>query len=356
MIKSSGIFRQRAKKLVQTGLHTRMQLRSISEARRGRKQLEAARGSLSKASQCNIRDYAVEVLGWRGYAPWLALYTAAQGGFHPGWLPDNYYQRVAGPLVNGEYHHIARHRACNGIAFDGSGFADIAYSVNGIFYDTSYGVIAPDDLNQFFQDRAKQLVFKADSSGLGLGLAFFDAAEATPEALHPLGNGVLQNRITPHSFFDQFGLASLATLRLVTAIGADGVASVRGCYLKLGRAGGSHVVANDQVRVAVDWDTGEMAAEGYLSDWRPVVKHPDTGQPWGGQKIPCIAACVQTVLKLHAQNTLPRLLCWDVAIDTLGDVQVLEWEGGVVSFAEATQGPCFADLGWDRLHLDGARS
>ena len=43
----------------------------------------------------------------------------------------------------------------------------------------------------------------------------------------------------------------------------------------------------------------------------------------------------------------------DVVVDEDDNVRVLEWEAAVVTFAEATQGPCFDGLSWQRLHLDG---
>jgi hypothetical protein len=42
---------------------------------------------------------------------------------------------------------------------------------------------------------------------------------------------------------------------------------------------------------------------------------------------------------------------WDLCIDGDGAVRVLEWNGGHndITFSEATQGPCFADLDRETL-------
>lgn len=343
--------KQQAKALLRTARLARMHVQKISEARRALSVLEAAKGRLEPRIVNATKDYAAEILGWRGYAPWLQVYSAVAGEFRPGWLPDNYYYGVVMPKVNGEYHHMARHRGANAKLFDSDAFPDLAYLVNGLVFDRDYRIIAPDRLAGFLRDRAETLVIKADRSGFGRGILFMKTQALDLDLLRSIGNGVIQARITQHEAFEQFGVPSLATLRIGTAIGEDGQPSVRTCYLKLGRAKDTHVIANNQVRVAIDWTDGSLSGEGYLSNWQPVDGHPDTQVAFAGRTVPNISGCVSTVLDLHGRLPLPRYLSWDVVVDAAGAVRVLEWEGGVVNFGEATQGPCFADLGWDQLHL-----
>ncbi|GEM_PF-3607225 len=42
-----------------------------------------------------------------------------------------------------------------------------------------------------------------------------------------------------------------------------------------------------------------------------------------------------------------------MTVDTYGNVKVLEWNGSNNGFtySEATQGPCFKDLEWEKLHV-----
>jgi hypothetical protein len=46
-----------------------------------------------------------------------------------------------------------------------------------------------------------------------------------------------------------------------------------------------------------------------------------------------------------------RCVGWDLTVDSDEQVMVMEWnaEHNDVKFSEATQGPCFADLDWQRL-------
>lgn len=60
--------------------------------------------------------------------------------------------------------------------------------------------------------------------------------------------------------------------------------------------------------------------------------------------------CVLTVTKLHKKAPYARCIGWDVTVDGDENVRLLEWnpEHNGIKFSEATQGPCFADLGWER--------
>ena len=50
---------------------------------------------------------------------------------------------------------------------------------------------------------------------------------------------------------------------------------------------------------------------------------------------------------------VPFAICigWDMIIDTNNEIQIMEWNGSHndIKFSEATQGPCFSNLGWDKL-------
>lgn len=54
------------------------------------KAIESRRGITDPKLLATCDEYAGDVLGWRGYAPWLYVYTAESGCFKPGWIPDDY--------------------------------------------------------------------------------------------------------------------------------------------------------------------------------------------------------------------------------------------------------------------------
>lgn len=345
----------RLKKIGRGGLNTidmaRLQNTRRRQARQALRELEKCGHTLSRQMRSEIRDYAIDHLGWHGYAEWLAVYTAVAGRFKPGWLPDNYYFAEVMPRVNGDYHHVGRRRAMNTYLFEAEDFPDLAYIVNGLAYDRHYQPIQLEKLPAYLCQHTDDVVLKADNSGYGTGVRILRADRITPADLAALEDGVVQARIIPHEFFDQFRLGALPTLRIGTVINDAGQPEHRICYLKLGRAGHENVLAHDSLRIPVDPATGRLADTGFKTSWRTVQAHPDTGVTLGGLTMPMIQECINTALRLHAVWPLPRFVSWDMVPDHNGRVQVMEWEGGVVRVGEATQGPCFADLGWDRLHL-----
>ena len=56
---------------------------------------------------------------------------------------------------------------------------------------------------------------------------------------------------------------------------------------------------------------------------------------------------------LDAVQPYARCVGWDVTVDADEKVMLMEWnaEHNDVKFSEATQGPCFSDLNWERLRV-----
>ena len=105
------------------------------------------------------------------------------------------------------------------------------------------------------------------------------------------------------------------------------------------------------VRVSVDTKTGQFADAGYLSDWTETPCHPDTKVGFTGNVVPAFKACTEIVLKLHGRFPFAQSIGWDTIVDRNNSLKVMEWNGdhNDIKFSEATQGPCFADLGWETL-------
>lgn len=342
-----------AKKWFNTANASRKQWMNVREAKRALSVLERDGRALPQKTRKQAREDACERLGAQRHEHWLMVYAAVAGRFHDGWIPESYYLEHVMPRINGVSHHLGRVQATNAVLMERDVLPDILYILNGRLLGRRLESLSEQEAWQRIQDSGSEVVFKADSSGFGQGVRTVRTADFEVRDLRQLGNGVIQMKVRGHDVFDQFGMEALATLRLGTSLPSTAEPKIRNCYLKIGRANQNHVVACNQVRVAVDWRTGDLDSRGFLSDWQVVDRHPDAGATFANIKLPGIERAVQTVLKLHSAMPFARYVSWDLAIDRLGEIQVLEWEGGVVSFAEAVQGPCFADTAWARLHLHG---
>jgi hypothetical protein len=313
--------------------------------------LERYLGKTSRAELDRADAYAREVLGHACYAPWLYVYTAVAGRFKEGWIPDNYYGRIVVPKLKGAYGVASSLKGLQRAMFASDAFPDVAYYANGLFIKPDDTPIAPDAVARELFAGRDRLVFKIDNSRQGKGIFFFDRKSFDIGKIKALGSGVFQDVIVQHDALGCFAPRSVATLRLTTAVNDEGTVSVRACYLRLGRDADTHVQSNSHVRIPVDCLTGKLSENGYLTDWTLVQAHPDSKIRFAGVTVPSFDECVATVQALHQKVLFDRCVGWDLAIAVDGSVKVMECnaEHNDIKFSEATQGPCFADLRWDRL-------
>ena len=166
-----------------------------------------------------------------------------------------------------------------------------------------------------------------------------------------LANGVFQDFIYQHQSLEEVMPDSVATLRITTILDHKGKASPRASYLRIGRRAETHVKSASHIRVPVNLKSGELGDQGYLTSWLPIDSHPDSQIKFAKRKIPSFNKCISTGLELHELIPYVRCIGWDMTIDKNNNVKVMEWNAGHndIKFSEATQGPCFSDLGWEKL-------
>lgn len=316
-------------------------LRNITQSRSGI-------GTSTKAS-CD--NYARLRLGWKGFAPWLYVYSAVHGEFKEGWIPDNYYGTVVLPSAKGAHGAVSQLKTLSRRLLGTDALPDLSYFVNGKFYNLDNSPIPLAQVKKtLFRDHSS-IVFKQENSQQGAGIYFFDQANLDISTIVRLGNGVFQKIITQHAALDAFTANSTSTIRMTTVIDPSGMPSLRACYIRFGRATDTHVKSKSHVRVPVNLLSGTLSERGFMSDWSEIHCHPDTNTPFASLTIPNFDACRSLVLALHRRSPFARCIGWDIAIDKNSTPFLLEWNGehNDIKFSEATQGPCFSDMAWDEL-------
>ncbi len=296
-------------------------------------------------------EYAVDVLGDAVFAPWLYVYSAVNGAFREGWMPDNYFGWVVLKKTKGMYADVSALRAMPSYIFADPSFPDRGFHANGRLFDAERNMLPVDKAKEVLFANGDAIVFKADASGRGDGIYFLQKADFDPFDLKALPDGVFQSYVKQHAFFDRYTDASVATLRMTTAQDPTGAVALRAAYLRFGQGRDTHVKSESHIRVTVDLQSGELAPSGYRTDWTMLDAHPDNQEPFAGKVIPNYQECVQKVCELHEKFPFIQSIGWDVIVDTEGAVQVMEWNGAHndIKFSEATQGPCFKGLGWEDL-------
>ena len=314
------------------------------------KSIKPERGTLSNQLISECDDYALDILGDKIYAPWLYVYSAIAGKFKPGWIPDNFYGAQVVPNINGHYGACASLKPLNSTFFKAKEFPDSGSYVNGFFLDTFNKVHSPGKFKEILFGDCDRIVFKADKSLKGTGIYLFDRTNFDPADFQVLGNGVFQRYVDQHPLFNEYTPKSVATIRITTAIDEEGKASARGSYLRLGAEHDTHVQSASSLSIPIDLVAGVLSDTGYMPSWITTRQHPASGKGFVGVKIPNFNKCVDVVTSLHLKVPFVRCIGWDVTVDKNGEVVVLEWNGGHngIKFTEATQGPSFADLNWER--------
>ncbi|MEI6003203.1 hypothetical protein H3V53_40830 [Paraburkholderia bengalensis] len=313
--------------------------------------LEKLHGKMSPSLRRQADDYAQEVFGDPVYAPWLRVYAAVSGTFREGWIPDNYYGAVVVPRLKHGYGEMSNLKTVTRLIFLDDAFPDLGYFANGLFYTKEHTPISDHEVRATLFGESNRIAFKLDRSGQGKGVFVIHYDSFDPQLIRLMGNGVFQAFIRQHEIFDIFARGPVATLRLTTVVEPGGRVSLRACFLRLGRAGETHIQTGSEVCIPVNPSTGELGPRGYLSDWTDVEEHPDTKMKFQHVTHPAFAACVAKALELHRKVPFVCCVGWDMTVDVDENVKVLEWNAqhNDIRFGEATQGPCFADLGWERL-------
>ena len=342
----------KAKKFLKRKISThKYHLRQRDEAKEVLTTLESVKDKTNPKLIKLSDEYARDVLGDRIYAPWLYVYSAIAGDFKEGWIPANYYGKVVIPAIKGSYRALSQLQTLTSQLFQSSAFPDVAYYVNGLFLGVNRTVLDEREVKQVLFKNGEVVVYKLERSSGGKGIFLFDKGSFDTKKIQILGNGVFQDYIDQHPFFKEYMPSSVGTLRLTTIIDKSGASSVRACYLRTGRSVDTHVKSSSNIRISVNLKTGELDTLGYLPSWLAVDKHPDTDIVFAGRRIPNFDNCVSVALKLH--RLIPYVPCvgWDMVVDKDNRIKVMEWNGGHngIKFSEATQGPCFSDLGWEKL-------
>lgn len=315
------------------------------------KSIEHEKGKISKTIKKLTKEYASDVLGWSGFAPWLDVYSAIAGEFKEGWIPDNYYGMIVVPKLKGLYGMITEAKSLTSKILFTDSLPDIAYYVNGLFFSKLWEIIPKESVEEYLFINDSLIVYKVDKSKQGKGIYFFKRENYNNEKIYKMGNGVFQKYIEQHKFFEEIMPNSVATLRLTSIIDNNGKASCRAAYLRIGRSEDTHVKSSNAIKVPVELSSGKLYKKGYLSNFQSINYHPDTNFTFEGKIIPKYNDCVDFILKTHQKAPYCRSIGWDITVNKKENIQLMEWNGlhNDIKFSEATQGPCFADLGWEKL-------
>jgi hypothetical protein len=288
------------------------------------------------------------VFGSAAYAGWLKFYATVQGAFREGWIPDNYYGRVVVPRTKPDAP-VSGFKTLTQRVFRSQSIPDLAYVIRGRFYDAACAPLTAHELKAALVASGAFAIYKRDGSSKGRGVVRFATGKVDLAALAAMPDGVIQRFVNPCALYRELSPWGGATLRITTVF-ADRP-EVRSGFLRLARRDEASLFAKTAVKLIVDTDTGRTWEGAFLGDWRKSPVHPDSGVPLPAMAVPKFTESVALVLALHAGLPHYASIGWDLTVDDAGQPQILEWNGehNGIKVTEATTGPSFADLGWEKL-------
>ena len=288
----------------------------------------------------------------------LCLYshTWKWGGvarFLEGWIPDNFFGMSVVPNLSIRYSDIFELKTLTNAILKTGALPNIGYHIDGICYDSQFTKTCFNEFRSLLEQNHEYVFIKKDNSARGHGVQKFQVKELTDERLKHFGNCVLQLPIEQHPFFAKFGSNAVATVRITTVKDADGNISMRAAYLRLGRENSQWVEAENSLRVAIINKEGLLDACCYTPDWRRWIHHPDSLAKFNNKSIPKFQQAVELCTVLHRKIPHIQIIGWDIAIDKNNVIKVMEGNGGHtdIKFSEATTGPCFLGLNWERYKI-----
>ncbi len=109
-------------------------------------------------------------------------------------------------------------------------------------------------------------------------------------------------------------------------------------------------MSSSSVSVPLNINTGELNSKGYMN-WVEVDAHPDSNTSFQNKTIPNFNKCIDKALKMHRVIPFVGCIGWDLTVDNLEEIQLIEWNGinNDIKLSEATTGPCFKNLDWENL-------
>lgn len=140
-------------------------------------------------------------------------------------------------------------------------------------------------------------------------------------------NFIIQEKIEPHKIFEKIYPKAINTLRVITYTTRNGIKTAPIC-LRVGSGGGvvDNIHAGGMV-VGVT-DNGVCLDKAYVlgncDNKAYYTKHPDTGVVFEGYELPMIPKIIDVAKTLHKMTVNIDMISWDFAVDSKGDIIVIE--------------------------------
>lgn len=294
-----------------------------------------------------IKEYAKERFGSKGYWPHLARYAEIKGKFVKGWIPDDYFLFILEPRLNPkEYKTMGQQKTYDYRRFGEFAIKPLFLFVSGVFFDPDFEVLHKEQIQSLLGDYNDTIVVKQDFGMGGKEVQVMHSSEFKPELLRRNKNYVIQPYIKQHKILNDLYPESVNTLRVLTFLKRDGSVVVNYTMLRFGMdgmkvdnisSGGKCLFIDPNGKPA------KMAIDGWGFPY--TEKHPNTEFVFADLELPMYQEILDTCIAAHRKNPYVRLIGWDVCIEEHGKPKLIEWNTHRPSYTweDALFGPFLTD-------------
>ena len=282
---------------------------------------------------------------------WHQFYKKINGSFHKEYIPEDLFYSTIEPALNrSELLPALADKNLHGKLFEGAKRPKtIIRNVNG-YYLKDNRIISKEQAVKICQQH-ERLVFKHTmNSGGGVGVMLITLKDGISDFKDKPIDGVFdwykkdfiaQEVIKQNKVISSLNASSINTLRVISYLREDGV-KILSTAIRIGGEGEFlDNVAVSGVACGLN-DDGTLKDLGYDKFYNGIHKRDD-GRLFKDIRIPFYDKVKNEVIRLHEQVPYFKLISWDIALDDMDEVVMIEFnvKGQGVFTHQLITGPLF---------------
>ena len=309
----------------------------------GKGQVEAIKDFYSKKNIKNIKLY------------WHRFYIACNGHFSTGYVPENLFYAVIEPKLNNRQSAsvLMDKNLLEKLFPHAKQPQTVVKNINGFFFTNKGEMVNQESVRTISETYGSVFIKPTIDTGGGKNVSslnFKDNAGNTAETafgqlLDEYGkNYIIQQKVEQHEIMAGLNPTSLNTFRVMSYLNSKEVA-ILSVIVRMGREGSiTDNSTTGGISCGVKSD-GSLNAIGYQLSGEK-FHSTSTGLKFDQIHLPFLPKIEIAVKKLHYEVPYFKVISWDLAVDSKGEVVLIEIniKGQDITFHQLNNGPVLAPL------------
>ena len=285
---------------------------------------------------------------------WHRFYSGCNGHFSTAYVPENIFYIHIEPKINIEmYISALGDKNLLDKLFSGTKQPETIFkNMNGFLYHQNE-LIKITEAIEMCNTSGTLFIKPTTDTGGGKNVSAFscengimDHQENTLEELFEKykKNYIVQKKVEQHESMSALNATSLNTFRIMSYLNENEVA-ILSIIVRMGKAGSiTDNSTTGGISCGVQSD-GSLNKVGFQLSGESFLA-TDSGIKFSEIKLPFIEKIKQTAKTLHKSSPFFKIISWDLAIDNMGDVVLIEYNinGQDINFHQLNNGPVLSPL------------